>query len=84
MFPKYNGSYNLYHRIDGVLFAITWFELTPSYYFSLFWLYDPDYKWLSPGTFTAIREIEYIKKMKETWRPNLKYYGMLDLVIGWK
>jgi len=80
--PEFNGGYHMYHRIDGKLFAITAFELIPSYLLSCYCFYDPSYRLLSPGAFTCIREIEYMRKLRSAGRPALRYYGMEDLIPG--
>lgn len=41
-------------------------DLTPTCLSSVYLYYDPKYEFLCPGTLTAIREIEYIKKVRES------------------
>ena len=53
------------HRIDGEVAFVGVMDLTPSCLSSVYLYYDPKYEFLSPGTLTAIREIEYIKKVRE-------------------
>ena len=39
-------------------------------------MYDPKYSFLSPGVFGAIREIEYINKVRKEYDDQMKYYLM--------
>ena len=58
--PLNFGSYHLYHRIDDVLVAVNVIDITKWTLKSLFCFYDPNYKSLSLGHVTAIREIEFM------------------------
>ena len=53
-------------------------DLTDTCLSSVYLYYDPRFEFLSPGTLSAIREIEYIKKVQKTGLapPNFKYYYM--------
>lgn len=43
---------------------------------SIYTFYDPDYKFLTLGHVTAVREIEFMKKLRGRGFPNLKHYYM--------
>ena len=43
---------------------------------SIYTYYDPQYEFLSLGTVTAVREIEYMKQIKKKYNPKMKYYYM--------
>lgn len=51
------------HRIDGELMAVGVLDFTPEVLSSVYLFYDPKYEFLNPGTFCAIKEIEYCKKI---------------------
>jgi len=82
VYPEYCGTYHFHHRIDGYLFAVTVCDITPTYLLSSFCFYDPAYKFLSPGQFTAMREVEYMMRVREKYNKNMQYYSMKDLVVG--
>jgi arginine-tRNA-protein transferase len=63
IFPKFLGGYHMLHRIDGELMAVGVLDFTPEVLSSVYLFYDPKYEFLNPGTFCAIKEIEYIKKI---------------------
>ena len=47
---------------------------------SCYCIYDPDYSFLSLGVVSAIRELEYIRFLKEHHIPTLKYYQLGEMV----
>jgi arginine-tRNA-protein transferase len=47
------------HRIDGEIFAVGVLDYTQNVLSSVYLFYNPKYEFLTPGTFTAVREIEY-------------------------
>mmetsp|Transcript_11530 Transcript_11530/g.15575 ORF Transcript_11530/g.15575 Transcript_11530/m.15575 type:complete len:97 (-) Transcript_11530:407-697(-) len=65
VFPKALGSYHMIHRIDGEVAIVGVIDLTAECLSSVYLYYDPKYEFLNPGTLSAIREIEYIKKVRE-------------------
>ena len=64
------------HKIDGVLFAVGVLDMTPKTCSSVYLFYDPKYEFLSPGTLCALREIEYMQKIREENCQDFKYYYM--------
>ena len=80
-YPKYYGMYNLIHRIDGKIIAVTVIDILPNYFESLYCYYDPDFSFLDLGIVTAIREIEYMKSFQELIDKNLIYYTMGEMSL---
>ena len=74
--PKAVGSYHLYHRIDGELMAVSVLDITPHTVSSVYLFYDPKFDFLYPGKVCAIREIEYLLKLRELGRKEMEYYIM--------
>jgi len=64
------------HRIDGKVFAVGVLDYTEEVLSSVYLFYDPAYEHLSPGTFAAVREIEYTLRVKEVFALAFKYYYM--------
>lgn len=79
LYPKYYGTYNLIHRIDGKIIAVTVIDLLPNSMESVYCYYDPDYAFLDLGVFTVIREIEYMKSFQNLIDKNLTYYSMGEM-----
>ena len=59
VFPEYLGSYHMIHRIDNEIMAVGVLDFTPNVLSSVYLFYNPKFEFLQPGTFTAVREIEY-------------------------
>ena len=66
------------HRIDGKVVIVGVIDLTADSLSSVYLYYDPKYEFLNPGTLSALREIEYIKKVRESGAapPSFKWYYM--------
>lgn len=64
------------HRLDGEIVAVGVIDLTPQVLSSVYLFYNPKYEFLSPGVFTAIREIEYTQRIQEVFKADFKYYYM--------
>lgn len=52
------------HRIDGKVAIVGVLDVTEKGLQSIYCYYDPDFKFISPGTLAAIRELEFMQKMK--------------------
>lgn len=76
VYPQYFGTYHLHHRIDGRLIAINVWDITEHTLSSVHTFYDPEYSFLSLGHVTAVREIEYMLKVRKEFNCNMKYYYM--------
>jgi arginine-tRNA-protein transferase len=59
VWPEYLGSYHMIHRIDGEIMALGVLDNTPNVLSSVYLYYNPKFEFLQPGTFSAVREIEY-------------------------
>lgn len=77
VWPSSLGSYHMMHRIDGELFMVGVLDLTDTCASSVYLYYDPKYEALSPGTMSAIREIEYVRKCMTIGAPEtFQWYYM--------
>lgn len=54
----------MYHRIDGKLVAVGLIDITNTILNSAYFIYDPDYSFLTLGVVGAIRELEYMRLIK--------------------
>ena len=64
VFPRALGSYHMIHRIDGKVAIVGVIDLTDTCLSSVYLYYDPQYEFLTPGTLSAVRELEFIKKVR--------------------
>ena len=76
------GSFHFYHRIDGKLVAMGVTDITNSVLNSQYFIYDPDYSFLSLGVVGAIHEIEFMKMVQKNYNPSLKMYQLGELVLN--
>lgn len=64
IFPAKQGTYHMYHRLDGKLVAVGALDLLHNYVVSCYYIYDPDYKFLNLGVVGVLREIEYMNLVR--------------------
>ncbi len=69
------GSFHLQYYLDQKLIMYSIVDITPSYFVSVYFVYDPDLRFISPGIFTCLYEMSLVQKLKQTM-PNMKYYGL--------
>ena len=64
VYPQSTGSYHMIHRIDGQVAIVGVLDFLDTSLSSVYLFYDPKWEFLSPGTLTALKEIEYMKKVR--------------------
>ncbi|EGG18915.1 arginyltransferase [Cavenderia fasciculata] len=69
------GSFHQHYRIDGQLIAVGIVDILPHCLSSVYFIYDPDYSFVSIGKYSAIKEIEQTKRLALE-APQLHYYYM--------
>ncbi|CAJ0592543.1 unnamed protein product [Cylicocyclus nassatus] len=69
------GSYHQWYILDGHLIAVGVIDILPRCVSSKYMYYDPDYAFLSLGTYTALREIAFTREVMKH-RPETRYYYM--------
>ncbi|XP_035685735.1 arginyl-tRNA--protein transferase 1-like [Branchiostoma floridae] len=70
-----NGSFHQQYWLDGKLIAVGVLDVLPNCVSSVYLYYDPDYYYLSLGTYSALREIALTRQLHES-APRLEYYYM--------
>ncbi|KAK6105278.1 Arginine-tRNA-protein transferase C terminus family protein [Brugia pahangi] len=69
------GSYHQQYYLDGRLIAVGVVDILPRCLSAKYLYYDPDYEFLTLGTYTALREIAFTRELAKE-RPQLHYYYM--------
>ena len=69
------GCYHTKYYLDGKLIAVGVLDIAPTGIYSVYFFYDPDYKHLSLGTVSIIKEIGYMKEMQKYF-PEFRYYHL--------
>ena len=57
------GSYHQHYYVDGKLIMVGVVDLLPKCLSSVYVFYDPDYSFITPGVYSALRELEMVRKM---------------------
>ena len=69
------GAFHQQYFLDGKLVAVGVLDILPHYVSSKYFFYDPDYSFLSLGTYSALREIYLVRWLNQE-STALKYYYM--------
>jgi len=73
---KQDGVYGAYHRqyiLNGKIIAVGVIDILPYCVSSVYLYYDPDYSFLSLGTYTSLSEIAFVRYLQKRYR-DMKYY----------
>ncbi|KAM7344930.1 arginyltransferase 1 isoform 2-T2 [Cochliomyia hominivorax] len=73
--PSGYGSFHQQYWLDDKLIAVAVIDILPYCVSSVYFFYDPDYNFLSLGTYSSLREIEFVQNLANIV-PSLKYYYM--------
>lgn len=57
------GSYHQHYYVDGKLIMVGVVDILPKCLSSVYVFYDPDYSFITPGVYSALRELELTRKM---------------------
>ncbi|KPU76461.1 uncharacterized protein Dana_GF13155, isoform B [Drosophila ananassae] len=69
------GSFHQQYWLDDKLIAVGVIDILPGSVSSVYFFYDPEYSFLSLGTYGSLREIDFVQTIAESV-PSLKYYYM--------
>lgn len=69
------GSFHQHYVLDGKIIAVGVMDILPTCISSVYFYYDPDYRFLTLGTFSALRELAFTRLLNVT-APALEYYYM--------
>ena len=70
-----HGSYHQHYYIDGKLIMVGVIDILPKCLSSVYVFYDPDYSFITPGVYSALRELEMVRTMYLNNR-TFEYYYM--------
>ncbi|XP_043271014.1 arginyl-tRNA--protein transferase 1 [Venturia canescens] len=73
--PQGYGSFHEQYWLDGKLIAVAVIDVLPISVSSVYFFYDPEYSFLSLGTFSSLREICLTRQLNKL-ASALKYYYM--------
>jgi arginyl-tRNA---protein transferase len=68
------GSFHYQYYLDGVLIAVGVIDILPECVSSVYFYYDPEYDFLSLGTYASLREIALARELNQTCSTLKNYY----------
>ena len=69
------GSYHQQYLLDGKIFAVGVLDILPKGVLCEYLYYDPDYRFIAPGVFTALQEISLAQRFYRL-QPAMQFYYM--------
>ena len=82
VYPKIQGFYHLYHRINGKLVGVSAIDILDSTVTRQEHIWDTNYDFLNMKTLLVIKDIEYVKTISKVWNKRTRYYHMGEVQIG--
>lgn len=73
--PTGFGSFHQHYILDGKIIAVGVIDILPHCISSVYFYYDPEYSFLSLGTYSALREIAMTRAIHHVY-PKIEYYYM--------
>ncbi|GAB1602313.1 arginyl-tRNA--protein transferase 1-like isoform X3 [Argonauta hians] len=73
--PYGYGSFHQQYILDGKIIAVGVLDILPDCISSVYLYYDPEYSFLSLGTYSALREIAMVRSIHKVC-PKIEYYYM--------
>ncbi|XP_068230491.1 arginyl-tRNA--protein transferase 1 isoform X2 [Palaemon carinicauda] len=73
--PSGYGSFHHQYWLDGRLIAVGVLDILPNCVSSVYLYYDPEFSFLSLGTYASLRELALTRELQRT-APSLKWYYM--------
>ncbi len=71
-FPGH-GSFHYKYFLDDKLLAVEVVDILPNCLSSVYFMYDPEYAFLSLGTYSALRSIAHVQELHQL-EPSIRYY----------
>ena len=74
---RLEGSYHMHYYLDDELVMISILDILPKYFVSIYFIYDPDIRFLTPGIYTVLVELDLVQQLhhqQTTTRP--QYYAL--------
>ncbi|XP_031630480.1 arginyl-tRNA--protein transferase 1 isoform X1 [Contarinia nasturtii] len=69
------GSFHQQYWLDDQLIAVGVIDILPKCVSSVYFFYDPDFSFLTLGTYGTLREVQFVRELCDT-RPELSAYYM--------
>ena len=73
--PCMFGTYHQQYLLDGKIFAVGVIDILPRGILCEYLYYDPEYRFIAPGVYTALHEIAFTQELFQI-NPQMQYYYM--------
>lgn len=73
--PCMFGTYHQQYLLDGKIFAVGVIDILPRGVLCEYLYYDPEYRFIAPGVYTALHEIAFTQELFQI-NPQMQYYYM--------
>ena len=73
--PCMFGTYHQQYLLDGKIFAVGVIDILPRGVLCEYLFYDPDYRFIAPGVYTALQEMAFNQRLFRV-NPQMQYYYM--------
>eukprot|EP00770_Monocercomonoides_exilis_P000361 MONOS_359.1-p1 / transcript=MONOS_359.1 / gene=MONOS_359 / organism=Monocercomonoides_exilis_PA203 / gene_product=Ate1 / transcript_product=Ate1 / location=Mono_scaffold00006:32476-35472(+) / protein_length=850 / sequence_SO=supercontig / SO=protein_coding / is_pseudo=false len=71
------GAYHMEYRLDGKLVGVSVVDLCPTLLSSVYFFYDPKYRFLTLGYLSMLMEMDLMREIRKQFNwPILKYYHL--------
>ena len=62
-YPHLAGTYHMHYYLDGELVMLSIIDILPTHFVSIYFIYDPDLRFMVPGVFSILVEIDLVQQL---------------------
>ena len=73
---RLEGSYHMHYYLDDELVMISILDVLPKYFVSIYFIYDPDIRFLKPGIYTILVELDLVQQLGQQQSTHPHYYAL--------
>ena len=70
------GSYHMHYYLDDELIMISILDILPKYLVSIYFIYDPAIRFMTPGIYTVLVEMDLVQQLQNQSGPRPQYYAL--------
>lgn len=70
------GSYHMHYYLDDELIMVSILDILPKYFVSIYFIYDPAIRFMTPGIYTVLVEMDLVNQLQLQSGPRPQYYAL--------
>ena len=70
------GSYHMHYYLDDELVMISILDILPKYFVSIYFIYDPAIRFMTPGIYTILVELDLVQQLGTQQATAPQYYAL--------